>query len=222
MRADLASWGGGCLWTAFLRKAPFILLGQTLREKFQPQPPIELQLLILDRKCRLFNQRIDTPRCLSPSGGPLPARGVAPTIRDELKLRSPRDGVASPASNPQWASHGVYKKWMPFPCAHEVEPVGPLDHVGSASLVAGLLNQAEGAVIPLDVVARARDVAPGERNDQLLEHLVVGEAPKDLRKQRFLGEVAILEHAVASAPGAAAGRSLEDRVLPVATDRVPE
>jgi hypothetical protein len=59
----------------------------------------------------------------------------------------------------------------PFPC--QMQPVCPLDHVRAVTLVSGLLEEAESAVLPLDVVVGSGGMMPAQRDDDLLEALGV-------------------------------------------------
>src|ERR1700687_911098 len=92
-----------------------------------------------------------------------------------MQVSASRDDTASPAAKPHRTSRLIEDKGMTLPGSGQVKPVGALDHVRKTPLVTGLLHQAEGSVLPLDVVAGPGHVMPGQGNDEFPEDLVIAQ-----------------------------------------------
>src|SRR5712671_199479 len=110
-----------------------------------------------------------------------------------MQVRASRGDTASPPAEPHRTSRPIEDEGMTFPGSKQMKPVGSLDHVRPAALVAGFLHQTEGSVFPLDVIAGSGHMMPRQGNHQLAEDLVIPQPLEDLGQERFPQEATILE-----------------------------
>jgi hypothetical protein len=123
------------------------------------------------------------------------------------------------STDPQGTSGAIDVERMIPPVPDQVEPIGSLDHVMPAPLVARLLHQAKGAVASLDVVVGAGDPVPTERHDQFLERRFIPQPLQCLLEQALPAEAEVPEQTGSAVPRSLGSAGPEDSVEPV-SDRV--